>query len=174
MLIRVKPTTAALKKGNLFEFLWPLNPYIIMRNGNSYSMFEPHFGGGRFPFWTQVISIVADPKEPLIFEIWNKDMLTKDDLLGTASFKLEQLFPTNQFDKNIDLFLKGKHTGTLQVSITCGNAIPTVSCTTSYRLIPTQLVPGEASPGISRNTSFVSHNGMRNMKSMPNLMACQR
>lgn len=69
------------------------------------------------PEWNESFDIDHAPGKDLVFEVWDKDTVSKDDLLGKATLKHDKFFP-NGF--NGDLILTGRRNGVrpkLQVRI---------------------------------------------------------
>ena len=91
------------------------DPYCVVNVGDRMFKTKPDKSAGPSPMWNEELtSDVTDFTREVRFSIFNKNLLRKDDLIGTASLALKDISTTMQtvsvFDKN------GDRCGDLQVS----------------------------------------------------------
>ena len=75
----IKPQAAKLKhKTDLFK----MDPYVKVVLGEKYRKTHSKFRGGKNPTWDDKLELKRHSEEIIIFEVWDKDYLSSDDLIG--------------------------------------------------------------------------------------------
>ena len=97
---------------NLF---FKADPYCVFLFGDQRAMSSVCKKGGKRPIWNDAIIFKRTAEENLLVQLWDKDKLSKDDLIAEGSLKVTNLFEPGVHQTSIDLFCKGKLIGKLLI-----------------------------------------------------------
>jgi Ca2+-dependent lipid-binding protein len=86
-----------------------------------------HYGGerkhtsikmneGKTPCWGESFAFPRTNENTVRVEVWDKDKITKDDLVGEGYIDLHECMP-GQTSRSVNLLYKGKCAGTLNVNV---------------------------------------------------------
>ena len=91
------------------------DPYCVVNVGDRMFRTKPDKSAGASPVWNEELTAdVTDITREIRFRVFNKNLLRKDDLIGSASLPLEDISTTMQ---SVPVFDKiGNRCGDLQVS----------------------------------------------------------
>lgn len=113
--ICIRANSAELKKDK--NIIFKADPYCVFYFGNQVLKTQPCKKGGKHPAWEETIIFERTTEQILIVQLWDKDIITKDDFIGEGSIDIVSfLVPGNQ-SVSIDLFHKGECIGKLFVQI---------------------------------------------------------
>lgn len=103
--IIVKPLAAQLTHDT--EHIGKMSPYVVAILGYQIRTSNVASRAGKTPGWDMELGFRYRGEDILYFEVWQKDKITRDDLIGTAEFALSNLFFSN-FKSSLWLPLKFK------------------------------------------------------------------
>ena len=109
----VKPQSATLSHDT--EFIARMDPYCVIKVGNQTQTTPVCENGGKKPKWLSVsLSFHLTSESVVNVEIWDKDLISRNDLVGQGSLPLVSIL-SNGINPSvtIPLFYKGKSAGTI-------------------------------------------------------------
>jgi Ca2+-dependent lipid-binding protein len=114
--IIVKPLAAQLTHDT--EHIGKMSPYVIAILGYQIRTTNVARRAGKTPGWDMELGFRYRGEEIIYFEVWQKDMITRDDLIGTAECAISSLFLSNfKTSRWIPLKFKSRPAGQLLVDI---------------------------------------------------------
>jgi Ca2+-dependent lipid-binding protein, contains C2 domain len=112
----VKPLTAKLTRNT--ETFGKMDPYCKVIIGQNFYQTAVHKDGGKNPGWNTTLTFKITNEDVIAVEVWDKDDLTKDDLVGTGSLSVSKVTSNkNKFSDWIPLTYKGKSAGSVLLDI---------------------------------------------------------
>ena len=90
MQITVRPLRAEINFLADGDFFDRMDPYVVVRCGASTARTMTRHSGGRNPTWNETLSVIGSPMDTIVFEIWDKDTFTPDDLVATGMVPVQQ------------------------------------------------------------------------------------
>jgi hypothetical protein len=111
----IRPLEANLTHST--ELLGKMSPYLKIILGNESKCTNPAKKAHKNPSWDQELVFRYHGEQTMRCEIWDKDKITKDDLVGYGTFDLGNFIRTGQFMGDVPLFFKDKDAGFLRLSM---------------------------------------------------------
>lgn len=112
----IKPLTANLTRNT--DFLSRMDPYVKFILGGQVKQTNVAYEAGKTPGWNDQISFYYNNEDMLTIEVWDKDKLSKDDMVGSASLAMATIQKRgNMFNDWIQLTYKGKDAGRILLDI---------------------------------------------------------
>lgn len=99
-----------------------MNPYCRVIVGRKMKKTKPIDGGGSNPKWNAKLNFEKSGGEWVNFEVWDKDPLSRDDLIGHAEYHLKPFLESGEKDRDQIIPLvrgvqgKGQAAGSIRVS----------------------------------------------------------
>lgn len=117
MPLIVKPISANLTKGRE-HLLFKLDPYLVLKVGHESKTTNVHKNGGKNPQWTDTLQFFSSAPEIKVY-LYDKDKLSKDDLLGQGTFNLNNAYSHPGLSENqyVDIYIKGNTIGRVLISV---------------------------------------------------------
>jgi hypothetical protein len=112
----VRPLSARLTHGT--ELFGKMDPLVKVIVGNHIQRTPAVKKGHKNPTWDTELSLRRTNEDIIRFEVWDKDVLTKNDLIGAGELPFSRIFAQNGMFKDwVPLFYKNKPAGELLVNI---------------------------------------------------------
>jgi len=99
------------------EFLGKMSPYLKCILGNESKCTDIAKKAHKKPTWNTELVFRYHGEQSLRVELWDKDKISKDDLIGYGTFDLSERVRMGQFLGDIPLFYKDKDAGFLRLSM---------------------------------------------------------
>mmetsp|Transcript_18715 Transcript_18715/g.33911 ORF Transcript_18715/g.33911 Transcript_18715/m.33911 type:complete len:282 (-) Transcript_18715:65-910(-) len=113
-LLIVKPLSAKLTRDT--ELFGKMDPYCVVRLGEQSQKTAVAKKAGKLPFWRDQLVFRKKTEEEVVFEVWDHDSTTADDLVGEARLMLQEI-GTKVHEGWIKLKYRGRSAGKLRISI---------------------------------------------------------
>ena len=101
--------------GDIFD---RMDPYVVVRCGGSTARTSTKKSAGRNPVWNETLTLLGSPMDVLMFEIWDRDTFTPDDMVATGIIPVQQALM--QGNCQIMLNKRGMNAGFLSVQVMGG------------------------------------------------------
>jgi hypothetical protein len=111
----IRPLEANLTHNT--EFIGKMSPYLKCIIGNESKCTQAAKKAHKNPTWDSELVFRYHGEQSLRCELWNKEKLSGDDLIGYGTFDLGNFIRTGQFMGDIPLFYKDKDAGFLRLSM---------------------------------------------------------
>lgn len=112
----VKPLTAKLKKDK--DLFTKMDPYVKVILGSQTHRTHTSWNSGKHPGWKDSMNFKRLSEDILTFEVWDKDILSRDDMVGTGTLSVNSIIQSNnRLNEWVPLYYKGKSAGELLVDI---------------------------------------------------------
>lgn len=89
MRIEVTPITAVINKDT--DLIGKMDPYVEVTVNGVSQRTNVVKSGGRNPSWNQTLYFNAQPNDNIIFRIYDKDTLTRDDFIGEVCVPMNEV-----------------------------------------------------------------------------------
>lgn len=109
--IIIKPSMAELKTDKTIIF--KADPYCVFFLGNQKLRTSACKKGGKHPIWNDALIFERTTEDILIVQIWDKDIISKDDFICEGSINVSNLLKSGVQSLTIDLYNKGIFIGKL-------------------------------------------------------------
>jgi hypothetical protein len=110
----IKPLSAKLTRDT--EFFGKMDPYCVARLGRTTQKTAVAKKAGKLPFWRDQLVFRKNTEEEVVFEVWDSDTATSDDLVGETRIILKEI-GTEPWEDWLTLKYRGKTAGKLRVNI---------------------------------------------------------
>ena len=111
----VKPISGKLTRDT--EFMGKMDPYCVVKVGNQKKRTAVHHSAGKFPCWSDTL-VFDNPSEDLLtIECWDSDTASADDLVGSITIPLHNVYSSGKFLDWVNLLYKGKSAGQIRLEI---------------------------------------------------------
>jgi len=107
--ITLKPIEANLTHNT--DLLTKMNPYCVFVLGTQRFNTQICKKGGKHPMWNDAIRIPIANEDKILVEVMDKDKITSDDVIGTFTLDLQELYSQQHINKWYPLFYKNKPAG---------------------------------------------------------------
>jgi hypothetical protein len=111
----IRPLEANLTHNT--EFIGKMSPYLKCILGNESKCTNAAKKAHKNPTWDGELVFRYHGEQSLRCELWNKEKLSGDDLIGYGTFDLGNFIRTGQYMGDIPLFYKDKDAGFLRLSM---------------------------------------------------------
>jgi len=112
----VRPLSAKLTHGT--EFFGKMDPLVKVIVGSHVQRTPAMRRGHKNPNWDTELSLRRTGEDVIRFEVWDKDIISKNDLIGSGELLFSKIFQSGGVFKDwVPLFYKNKSAGDLLVSI---------------------------------------------------------
>jgi hypothetical protein len=108
----IKPLSAKLTRDT--EFFGKMDPYCVARLGRTTQKTAVAKKAGKLPFWRDQLVFRKKTEEEVVFEVWDADTATADDLVGEARIML-RVIGTEPWEDWLTLKYRGRTAGKLRV-----------------------------------------------------------
>lgn len=98
------------------DFFTKMDPYCVVRLGHSSQKTAVAKSAGKLPVWRDELVFREITVSEVVFEVWDRDTATADDLVGEARLDLRKL-PSEIQEGWLKLNYRGRSAGKLHVSI---------------------------------------------------------
>jgi hypothetical protein len=105
----LKPIEANLTHST--EFLTSMNPYCSVLSGTSRFQGEVCNKGGKHPHWNDIFTLPAIDQRTAVVEVLDKDLITRNDHIGTCLIDLREVKSMGHVSKWYPLYHKKKPAG---------------------------------------------------------------
>jgi len=122
------------------ELIGKMSPYLKLILGNDFKTTPVAKRQHLNPTWNTELVLRYHGEVSLRIEVWDKELIGKDDLVGFGTFDLSSLLTSGQFIGDVPLYYKDKDAGVVKLSI---NFFPDGSTFSPY-----------ASQPIAKNVGF--------------------
>jgi len=113
--LKIKPSKAKLTRNT--EVLGKMDPYVKVIVGDKKAKGAVCQDGGKTPTWKDTISIHRSFEPVCYIEVYDKDKLTADDIIGVGQIDLNALQPGTNKATWYPLFHKQKSAGEIKIEI---------------------------------------------------------
>lgn len=128
--IGIKPQMAELKTDK--NIVFKADPYCVLLLGNQKRVTKPCKSGGNKPMWDETVVFERSNEEILTIQLWDKDLVSKDDFIATGMLNICQLCKAGTKAVWIDLFSNGEPIGRLLVETEFAPFMKAPSCEEVY------------------------------------------
>ena len=97
-----------------------MDPYCKVYIGPQVKISKILDGAGKTPMWNQILAFSRTSEDSIRIEVWDKDLLKSDDLVGTAVCSLESLGQGQKMSMELPLSYENQGAGTITVEMTLG------------------------------------------------------
>jgi len=111
----IRPLSAKLTHDT--EHFGKMDPYVKVILGNEYKETSVAKNQHLNPTWDSELSFRLNNNDVIYFEVYNKETLTKDDLIGSGSLFVSSFIKKGQFSEWLPLVFKDKPAGELLLEI---------------------------------------------------------
>lgn len=91
--------------------------YVQCIMGGFTSKTKHHNSGGRNPSWQDIFTYNVSNENEITLQVIEKKMLSKDEVLGEAKIKLDQVFMNKKLEGKLPLCYRGSEIGSINVKI---------------------------------------------------------
>ncbi|CAG9312066.1 unnamed protein product [Blepharisma stoltei] len=96
-----------------------MDPYCVLKLGNFELQTVEHRGADKLPSWKEELTFNVLPGDDLLqITLWDKNTLSKDRKIGSASFPLFELFSKRFIEDWVELMFEGKSAGHIKLQMT--------------------------------------------------------
>lgn len=113
-LLVVKPLSAKLTRDT--EIFAKMDPYCVVRLGQQTQKTAIAKKAGKLPFWRDQLVFRKKCEEEVVFQVWDSDSATADDLVGEAKLMLREV-TRHPHEGWLKLEYRGRSAGKLRISI---------------------------------------------------------
>lgn len=113
-LLIIKPLSAKLTRDT--ELFAKMDPYCVVRVGHQTQKTAVARKAGKLPFWKDQLVFRKKTEEEVVFEVWDSDSATADDLVGEGRLLLREIEDAVH-EAWIKLTYRGRSAGKLRFSI---------------------------------------------------------
>ena len=113
--LTVRPLSASLTREKTI-FL-KMSPYCLCIMGGFTAKSKPDQHSGKTPKWADIFSFNRSQESDLIFQVFNQNILTNDDLLGECHVQLAEILNIGRLESTFPLKYKGAPAGFITVRI---------------------------------------------------------
>lgn len=103
------------------ELFGNMDPYCKVYLGPQVKISKVLNSAGKLPIWNQVLAFSRTLEDSIRIEVWDKDLLKSDDLIGTAVCSLEVVGLGQKMTQELPLLYQNNPAGTIRVEITIGS-----------------------------------------------------
>ena len=89
---RISPSGAELKRD--VSTVGKMDPFCRVYVGRNHKDTETHNDGSKFPNWTASFEFPLEGEDEIRFEVWDKNTVSSNDLIGFASYAVSELRST--------------------------------------------------------------------------------
>ena len=108
----IRPSKAELRTDK--NIIFKADPYCVFYFGTQKQRTAACKKGGKHPIWNDTIIFDRTSESSLIVQLWDKDVLSKDDFICTGSIDITNLLKSEAVQPvTIDLYNKGEFIGKL-------------------------------------------------------------
>lgn len=99
------------------EFMGKMDPYCVIKVGNTTEKTKVKEDAGKTPVWEETFKIPAFVGDIVTFEVWDKETIKKDDIIGSGQLSISQLHVNNPNEFEQDIFYEKKKAGVVLFDI---------------------------------------------------------
>ena len=99
------------------EMFGKMDPYCKIQVGGNTQQTKVAHNAGKTPVWSDVMTYRLNNDSQMTITLYDKDHLTKDDLLGTVVIPLDEIYTRKTITNNYELRRDGKVTGQVNVTM---------------------------------------------------------
>jgi Ca2+-dependent lipid-binding protein len=114
--IDIKPIEAEMTRD--VSSIGKMDPYCKITVGSCMRTTIPHIDGSKMPKWKESLHYKLDDEEAIKVEVWDRNSVSSDDLVGTASFLVSDVKTAKRLDDWYNLKFKGGEAGRIHVVAT--------------------------------------------------------
>jgi hypothetical protein len=111
----IRPLEARLTHDT--ELIGKMSPYVKVSLGDEWKTTQSAKRQHLNPIWDQSLHFRLHGEPSVFFELWNKELISKDDLIGAGSMLLGDLLSQKNLHQWVPLFYKEKDAGQLLVEL---------------------------------------------------------
>ena len=93
------------------ESFGKMDPYCVIKIGNTTLKTTVKDDAGKTPVWEETFKFKAQVGDIVNFEVWDKEKIKKDDIIGSGSFSITQLHVNNKNEFEQDIYYEKKKAG---------------------------------------------------------------
>lgn len=93
------------------ELMGKMDPYCVIKVGSASQKTKVKDDAGKTPVWEETFKFKANVGDIVAFEVWDKETIKKDDIIGSGQFSISQLHVNNQNEFEQDIFYEKKKAG---------------------------------------------------------------
>lgn len=111
-------TVLAAKDLKSTDFFGKMDPFCVLKVGTASEKTKTHVDGGKNPIWNETFTFQINDELEATAELYDEDLLTAPDLLGTVSIDLAKLRSKLKDHIELPVITKNeKHRGLLVVKL---------------------------------------------------------
>lgn len=111
----IKAKSAKLTRDT--ELMGKMDPYCVIKIGSTTQKTQVKEDAGKVPVWEETFKFKTQVGEIVHFEVWDKEKIKKDDLVGSGSFSITQLHVNNKNEFDQEIFYEKKKAGEVYLEI---------------------------------------------------------
>lgn len=95
-----------------------MDPYCLIRIGESEQQTEEHKSGDKLPSWNTKLTFRVLPGDDVVgIEVWDKNVMAKDQKIGSATLPLFDLFSRGLVEDWVELMHEGMSAGHIRINL---------------------------------------------------------
>lgn len=114
--LTIRPLSAQLPEETSL-FTKSRTTYVQCIMGGFTSKTKHHSSGGRNPSWQDIFTYNVSNENEITLQVIEKKLISKDEVLGEAKIKLDQVFMNKKLEGSLPLCYRGSEIGSINVKI---------------------------------------------------------